>query len=63
MTPQPSRRLLKTKQAAEYIAVSSWKLRELVHEEKLPLVSLDEDWRFDIRDLDKFIESRRQVGA
>ena len=62
MNSPTQRRLLKTKQAAEYIAVSPWKLRELVHEEKIPFVALDDDeavWRFDVRDLDRFIDSRR----
>jgi excisionase family DNA binding protein len=60
-----TKRLLKTAQAAEYLSCSPWKLRELVRDEKIPHVILGEDdsvWRFDVLDLDKFIDSRRQTG-
>jgi excisionase family DNA binding protein len=60
------RRLLKTQQAAEYLSCSPWKLRELVRDEKIPRVLLGDEesvWRFDVRDLDKFIDSRRQLGS
>jgi excisionase family DNA binding protein len=64
MTPQPQPRLLRTKQAAAYLGCSPWKLRELVRAEKLPHVALGEGvWRFDVHDLDKLIESNRQLGA
>jgi len=58
---------VKTKQAAEYLAISPWKLRNLVQEGLRPYI---EDgggtspWRFDIRDLDTYIErSRRSRGG
>ena len=57
-------RLVKTKQAAEYLAVSQWKLRNLVQQGLIPFI---EDgggmspWRFDIRDLDAYIERSRRV--
>jgi len=62
MEAKHQKRLLKTKQAAEYLSCSTWKLRELVHGEKLPHVVLAEDegvWHFDVLDLDRFIESRK----
>ena len=61
-----TKRLLKTKQAAEYLSCSTWKLRELVRDEKIPYVILGEDdsvWRFDVLDLDKLIDSRRQIRS
>lgn len=60
-----TKRLLKTRQAAEYLSCSPWKLRELVRDEEIPLVVLGADsvWRFDVADLDKFIDSRRQFGS
>jgi len=61
-----SKRLLKTKQAANYLSCSTWKLRELVRDEKIPHVIIGDDdsvWRFDVLDLDKFIDSRRQIGS
>ena len=57
-------RLMKTKQAAEYLAISQWKLRNLV---QLGLIPYIEDgggtspWRFDIRDLDEYIQRSRRV--
>lgn len=57
-------RLVKTKQAAEYLAVSQWKLRNLVQQGLIPYI---EDgggtspWRFDVRDLDSYIDRSRRV--
>jgi excisionase family DNA binding protein len=57
-------RLVKTKQAAEYLAISQWKLRNLVQQGLIPYI---EDgggtspWRFDVRDLDTHIERSRRV--
>ncbi len=56
-------RLVKIKQAAAYLAISPWKLRNLVQQGKIPYI---EDgggtspWRFDVRDLDDYIEQSRQ---
>ena len=63
---QTQPRLLKTKQAAQYIGCSEWKLRTLVHDGRIPFIPLDEEgkvWRLDIHDLDRFIETRRQVNT
>ena len=55
---------MKTKQAAEYLAISQWKLRNLVQQGLIPYI---EDgggtspWRFDLRDLDAYIERSRRV--
>ena len=57
-------RLVKTKKAAEYLAISQWNLRNLVQQS---LIAYIEDgggtgrWRFDIRDLDAYIERNRRV--
>ena len=59
-------RLLRTKQAAEYLSCSDWTLRKLVRDGKIPHVLLGEEsgaWRFDVRDLEALIESHRQNGA
>lgn len=58
--------LLKTKDAAAFLACSPWKLRALVHDGKIPHIVVDEDdgaWRFDVHDLQKFIDSHRMIGA
>jgi excisionase family DNA binding protein len=55
-------RLVKTKQAAEYMAISRWKLRNLVQQGLIPYIEDGTSpWRFDLRDLDAYIERRRRV--
>jgi excisionase family DNA binding protein len=51
-------RLLKTQQAARYLGVSAWKLRNLVQNGEIPYIPGDgtSPWLFDIHDLDAFIE-------
>ncbi len=57
-------RLVKTTQAAEYLAISQWKLGNLVQQGLIPYI---EDgggtspWRFDVRDLDAYIERSRRI--
>jgi excisionase family DNA binding protein len=61
---KPQVRLLKTKQAADYLNVSPWLLCDLVHRQQLPVISLDgagRMWRFDIDDLDAYIAARRAI--
>jgi excisionase family DNA binding protein len=59
---KPSR-LLRTRDAAHYLSISPWTLRNLVRNGELPVVSDGEGspWRFDQRDLDAYIERRRQT--
>jgi excisionase family DNA binding protein len=57
------RRLLKTKEAAYYLGISTWKVRKLVIEGKLPCVA-DSDsgpWLFDIHDLDTYIDANKRT--
>jgi excisionase family DNA binding protein len=62
--PPIASRLVKTKQAADYLAISPWKLRNLVQQGLIPYI---EDgggtspWRFDIRDLDAYVDRSRRV--
>lgn len=57
------RRLLRTREAAEYLSVSPWKLRKLVQDGLLPIVQASEGaaWRVDVRDLDGFIECNKRA--
>jgi excisionase family DNA binding protein len=57
------KRLLKTGEAAVYLSCSAWKIRKLVLEGKLQYVadSEDTDWRFDLRDLDAFIDANKHM--
>ena len=60
----PSRRLLRTKEAAQYLSISPWKLRRLVQDGLLPIVQDSEGaaWRIDVRDLDGFIERNKRTA-
>ena len=59
----PKRRLLRTKEAAEYLSLSPWKLRRLIKEGRLPVVQ-DADgspFLLDLRDLDSYIERNKRL--
>jgi len=60
----PKRRLLRTKQAAEYLSLSPWKLRQLISYGRLPVVQAEEGAPFllDIRDLDGYIERNKRTS-
>ena len=57
------RRLLRTREAAEYLSVSPWKLRRLVQDGLLPIVQDSEGaaWRVDLHDLDTFTERNKRT--
>jgi excisionase family DNA binding protein len=59
------KRLVTTKEAAKYLAMSDWSIRQLVRLGKLPIVSGCEEcnWRFDVRDLDEYVDSNKQWNA
>lgn len=61
----PRRRLLRIKPAAEYTSLSPWKLRELVHDGKIPFVQEAEGspFLFDQRDLDDWIERNKRINS
>jgi excisionase family DNA binding protein len=56
-------RILKTKHAANYLAVSAWKLRNLVQAGEIACIISEgtAPWLFDIRDLDKWVERRKRA--
>ena len=56
-------RLLKTRDAARYLGVSAWKLRNIVQAGELACIVGDgtSPWLFDLRDLDDWIERRKQT--
>jgi excisionase family DNA binding protein len=58
------RRLLRTREAAEYLSVSPWKLRRLVQDGLLPIVQDREGaaWRVDLRDLDASLSAIRELN-
>jgi helix-turn-helix protein len=54
-------RILKTKHAVRYLAVSPWKLRNLVQAGEIPYIPGEgtSPWLFDPKDLDNWIERRK----
>jgi excisionase family DNA binding protein len=56
-----ARRLLRLKPAAEYLALSTARLRTLIQTGELPAVITGEGapWLVDIRDLDSWIEQKK----
>lgn len=62
MQAQLRPRLLSTEDAAEYLAVSPWQLRQLAHAGDLPFIrSGARSWRFDVHDLDAYIERQKET--
>ncbi|MGH9635111.1 MAG: excisionase family DNA-binding protein [Candidatus Angelobacter sp.] len=57
------RRLLRTKEAAEYLSVSPWKLRRLIQDGRLPVVQDGDGSPFllDVRDLDGYIDRNKRT--
>jgi excisionase family DNA binding protein len=56
------RRLMRIGEAAKYMAMSPWKLRQLVLDNRLRVVQDVEGgpYLFDIRDLDEYIEKNKR---
>ncbi|HEY1759966.1 MAG TPA: excisionase family DNA-binding protein [Bryobacteraceae bacterium] len=57
------RRLIRTKEAANYLSMSDWKLRRLIQEGTFPVVQDHEGGPFllDVRDLDGYIDSNKRT--
>lgn len=56
---RPSRRLLTLREAACYLGISQWTLRELTWKGSLPVVRMTRKLHFDLQDLDRFIEASK----
>ena len=63
-TAIPRRRLLRTKEAAEYLGLSPWKLRKLIQDGQLPVVQDTDGSPFllDLRDLDGYIDRNKRCS-
>ena len=62
-TTQRSKRLLRTREAADYLSLSPWKVRRLIQDGRLPVVQDGEGAPFllDVRDLDGYIERNKKL--
>ena len=56
---RPPKRLFTVAEAAEYLAVSEWTMRELGWGEKVPPVRFNRRVYFDVEDLDLFIQRNK----
>ncbi len=54
-------KLMTSKQAAEYLCISERKLWDLQKLQRIPVVRIDRSVRFDIADLDSFIEQQKKI--
>jgi excisionase family DNA binding protein len=56
-------RVLKTRQAARYLAISAWKLRNIVQAGEIACIISDgtSPWLFDIHDLNDWIERHKRT--
>lgn len=54
------KRLLTVREAANYLAMTSAALYQLVHRKKVPVVRLGKALRFDIQALDAWIEGHKE---
>lgn len=60
---KPCRRLLKVKDAAYYLSLSSGKVRDLIRQGELPTVRFGETtWLIDISDLDELINRYKRFA-
>jgi excisionase family DNA binding protein len=57
------KRLFRTKEAAHYLATSTDTIRRLAQDGVLPILQDNEGgpWRFDLADLDKYVEQIKRV--
>jgi excisionase family DNA binding protein len=60
--PDQARRLLTLEEAAAYLALSTWTVRDLVWKGRLPVVRLTRRLHFDRHDLDRLIEHAKDSG-
>ncbi len=60
MTDSPYNRLIKCRQAAQYLGICERKLWELAKDGRIPSVRIDRAVRFDVADLDTFIQSAKE---
>jgi excisionase family DNA binding protein len=56
-----ARRLLRLKAAAEYMSLSTWKLRDVIHRGGIPIIQYGENapWLLDVAELDQWIEAHK----
>jgi excisionase family DNA binding protein len=63
-TTRPARRLLRLKEAAHYLGLSPWKLRQLTARGLLPFVQPEpgSPYLYDLGDLDRYVETSKHTN-
>jgi excisionase family DNA binding protein len=56
-------RLLRLKQAAEYLGCTLWYIRTLIWSRRIPFLTLGKRHLIDRADLDKFVDAAREVAS
>jgi excisionase family DNA binding protein len=59
----PTNRLLRLREAAEYLSLSPWKMRNLIQSAELPIIQTGANapWLLDRLDLDQWIERKKRT--
>lgn len=60
LKPSLSPRLLRIKEAADYLGASVWFVRSLIWEDKIPFLHLGQRFVIDRADLDRFVDATKQ---
>jgi excisionase family DNA binding protein len=57
------RRLVRLKQASEYLSLSPWALRRIIQAGEIPIVKVGEGapWLLDLRDLDSWVDHHKRT--
>jgi len=56
------KRLIKVRQAAQYLGISERKLWQLTKDQRVPAIKFDRVVRYDIADLDEFIAKAKGIA-
>jgi excisionase family DNA binding protein len=58
-----TRRLYRLKDAARYLSLSPWKVRQLIHAGEIPFIQPDQGspYLIDQKDLDRYVETRKHT--
>jgi excisionase family DNA binding protein len=58
-----ARRLVRLKQASEYLSLSPWALRRIIQAGEIPIVKVGEGapWLLDLRDLDSWVDHHKHT--
>jgi excisionase family DNA binding protein len=58
-----ARRLVRLKQASEYLSLSPWALRRIIQAGEIPIVKVGEGapWLVDLHDLDSWVDHHKRT--